>query len=522
MLTRETIKKNTGIIDSLYSRFKSSPEYIAMEESDKYYHMDNTTIMGRKNMVTLSEDRTEEDENGVNTVYTYTTTKEDTTKANNKIPHGFHYELVNQCKNFLAGNPVRLSWKNVTPADEFKVELDRILNDWNDWGTFNQIMIKDAQKYGKSYARVSIHPRTGQLRFLPISPKELVVLKDEFEDIYLALRYYEIDSYNDEGEVVKVKYCEVLDDEKKDVYTQQKGKWIHDEEVSMFEVQTSHGDVVTRSESKSWGKVPIIEWKFTDDGINALAPIKDFIDLADSNLSDFANDLDDINELVWILKNYNGQDLNEFLRDVKETKAIKVGADGDVRTERNELPYKARVELYDIVIRNIYRFGRGIDFTDRSNLGNITGTGLKWSYELLEEKANELELHGQKALDDLMEFVFIYMRQEGTLKDDYDATSIEFIFDRSLMINEQENVDTMLKFNQMGSLKTALENTSIVHDVDEELSRIEEEGDDFDVNAVMEALDGRVERTEDPDDFEESDVEVSQGSKDSGGKPTKE
>ena len=64
---------------------------------------------------------------------------------------------------------------------------------------------------------------------------------------------------------------------------------------------------------------------------------------------------------------------------------------------------------------------------------------------------------------------------------EFNVNNLDFIFDRSLMINEQENVDTALKYSTFGSKKTALEHTDWVTDVDEELKLIQEEGGVSDV-----------------------------------------
>lgn len=502
--TREMFRERPEMITVVKNRHYGSELYKKMEESDNYYHMENEVIMGRRNMVAINGSKKVEELDGSYYVYDYTEVKEDTTAANNKVPHGFHYELVNQCKNFLAGQPVRVSWKHVTPDDDFKLELDRILNDYNDWGTFNQIMIKDAQKYSKAFARVAIHPITGRLRFVPISPKDVVPFYDDFGDMYTAIRFYKVEELTEDGSVIDKEYAEVLDHSMKDTYDISGTTPVHVSEEPLLQRTIEYGNGESRVEDLNWGKVPIIEWRFTDDGINALEPIKHFIDLADANISDYANDLDDINELIWVLKGYPNQDLGEFMKDMKERKAIKVGQDGDVRAERNELPYQARKELYEIIIRNIYRFGRGIDFTDRSNLGNITGTGLKWSYELLEEKANELEQNGQKALDDLFYFIFKYMEEQG-FDNDYDATNVEFLFDRSLMINEAEMMDNTLKFSQVGSLRTALEHNRWVDDVDEELIRINEDDESWEISD-----DRPIERDSYAEEIIEDDEEVPQ------------
>ena len=519
MLTRKKIQNNPIIIDSLRDEFVNSELYQNMLISDEYYYMNNTDVMSRRQLVTINGDKKVIEDDGSYRIVKFSETKEDTTKANNKIPHGFHYELVSQCKNFLAGNPVKVTYKHLDDFDSFddddnlnelKRSVDYILNDVNSWGTFIQVMIKNAQKHSKSFARVNVDSK-GQFRFTPLTAKEVIPLYDDYGDIYLALRMFTRAEYNDKGEKVNVEYVEVLDDSFKDVYQKEKEWKLIEHEVPLFSKVTDYGLNDTKlTENLSWGKVPIIEWKFTDDEINSLQPIKPFIDLVDGNLSDFANDLDDINELIWILRNYNGQDLAEFMRDAKENKAIQVGEDGDVRTERNELPYKARVELYDISIRNIYRFGRGIDFTDRSNLGNITGTGLKWSYELLEEKANELEQYGQRALDDLFSFLFIYLKEQGDLKEDLNATHVEFLFDRSLMIDESEVIDNGMKFAAYGSLETALEHIPWVDDVDEELKRINSDGGATDMRG--EYYDRQIERDIDSEDGEDADKSAEEDS----------
>ena len=92
-----------------------------MLESDAYYDMKNTQIMERRNVMAMAKQGTSTSEDGEVHVFTYTQIQEDKSKANNKIPHGFHYELVNQCKNFLAGNPVRVTWKHMENFNESEI-----------------------------------------------------------------------------------------------------------------------------------------------------------------------------------------------------------------------------------------------------------------------------------------------------------------------------------------------------------------------------------------------------------------
>ena len=60
--------------------------------------------------------------------------------------------------------------------------------------------------------------------------------------------------------------------------------------------------------------------------------VKDLIDQYDLVVSGFANDLADIQEVIFVLRNYGGEDLNTFLSELKRYKAIKV--EGDSRRRR--------------------------------------------------------------------------------------------------------------------------------------------------------------------------------------------
>lgn len=214
---------------------------------------------------------------------------------------------------------------------------------------------------------------------------------------------------------------------------------------------------------------PIIEWKFNKDCIPTLSNIKDFIDLQDINLSDLANNVEDIQEAIWILENYNGQNLQEFMEDLKIKKAVKVGAGGSAHSETVQIPIEARAKLYELCDKNIYKFGFGINFSDRQSLGNVTGVGLRWSYAPLEQKANGIENNGQEPLNNFFNILF------KLLGIDYDSNDLEFVFDRTMIANEQEQTSTVMSASSHLSQKTILSNLPMVKDVDEEIKQLEEE-----------------------------------------------
>ena len=125
----------------------------------------------------------------------------------------------------------------------------------------------------------------------------------------------------------------------------------------------------------------------TDD----LKNIKPLIDTYCKVFSGFVNDLEDIQEVIFVLTNYGGADLGQFLRDLKDYKAIQIESDGDgdhsgVSTLTIELPVDAREKLLEITRKCIFEQGMGID-PDPQNFGNSSGVALQFLYSLLEQKA---------------------------------------------------------------------------------------------------------------------------------------
>ena len=66
------------------------------------------------------------------------------------------------------------------------------------------------------------------------------------------------------------------------------------------------------------------------------------MDLKDVVVSGFANDIEDIQQIIYILENYGGTDLNEFLSDLKRYKTVKTesidGNSGGLPTLSIDIP----------------------------------------------------------------------------------------------------------------------------------------------------------------------------------------
>lgn len=139
------------------------------------------------------------------------------------------------------------------------------------------------------------------------------------------------------------------------------------------------------------GEVPFFPFFNNNINTNDLINIKPLIDVYCKVFSGFVNDLEDIQEVIFVLTNYGGANLGEFMRDLKNYKAIKLENDGDgdrsgVSTLTIELPVEARDKLLTTARKCIFEQGQGID-PDPVNFGNSSGVALGFLYSLLELKS---------------------------------------------------------------------------------------------------------------------------------------
>ena len=478
-MNRLQIQNYPKILDTIISDFLSSKHYQEMLESDEYYEFKNKVISERQKKMMLYENK-ELVVNGISQTESLPYLVNDLSKANHKIIHGYHYELIKQCTDYLSGRPIRISWKDdVVVSPMIKEKIDEILYRDNSWGKFNQKNISNAQKYKYSFSRLVIDAK-GKLRLVNVDSKQVIHFLDDYGQLECVIRLFSQEEYDSKGVKNVVEYAEVYDETYKDIYVKKGGKYEFYNQETLLYIQNSYenddNEITAEITPVPWNKIPWIMWKFNDDEIDALRPIKTFIDILDLDLSDLANNIDDIQDAIWILENYQGQSIEEFMEDLKIKKAINVGEGGSVDRKTLEIPHEARMKLYETCEKNIYKFGRGIDFSRRDDLGNSTGVALKWSYGPLDQKADEIEEQGQEALNTLFDLLLQYIDLTHVNVNDYiNSNSVEFIFDRTLITNEKEKVEMLLGSTSMISRQTIVENHPFVPDSEVELKRLNED-----------------------------------------------
>lgn len=194
--------------------------------------------------------------------------------------------------------------------------------------------------------------------------------------------------------------------------------------------------------------------------------LKTKIDLLEIILSDFGNNLEDMQDVYWTIKNYDGQGLSEFIREMKQHKAIKVGDDGDVKSHTTDVPYQAREVAIKILKKQIFSDSMALDTEDMS--GTLTTVEINARRENLNLKIDDFENEAHNFMNSVMQ---IYQEIYGEVEK-YNLTFI-----RSGLINETEIIDNIIKIRSDIDHRTALElNPMIDNDnIDVILERMKEE-----------------------------------------------
>lgn len=216
------------------------------------------------------------------------------------------------------------------------------------------------------------------------------------------------------------------------------------------------------------GEVPFIPFWNNNIHTNDLWNIKHLIDVYDKVFSGFINDLDDVQELIFILTGYGGTDLNGFLQELKKYKVIKLDDEegAGVSTLNIEIPIEARNSVLEATRKAIFEQGQGFD-PQPENFGNQSGEALKFMYALIEMKVGLMETEFRLGFAKLVRAI---CNLENITCDVINQT-----WTRTRIKNDTELANICKDSVGVISKKTILKNHPFVEDVEEELKQLKKE-----------------------------------------------
>ena len=220
-----------------------------------------------------------------------------------------------------------------------------------------------------------------------------------------------------------------------------------------------------------FGEVPFIPFFNNNIGTGDLKRVKKFIDVYDKVFSGFVNDLEDIQEIIFVLTNYGGTDLKSFLQNLKQRKVVDMQSDGadektGLDTIKIDIPVEAREKVLNICEKQIYKQGQGVDPNPES-FGNSSGVALEYLYSLLELKVGLAETEFRLGFGKL---VRLLCKSSGI-----QINTIIQTWTRNKIHNDAETADMASKSKGIISDETIVKNHPWVDNPEDEIKRLKEQ-----------------------------------------------
>jgi SPP1 family phage portal protein len=228
-----------------------------------------------------------------------------------------------------------------------------------------------------------------------------------------------------------------------------KKKWEYEKEVPIIRKSKVIADETIEEQSVELSQPPFAICFNNDEWKTDLQPIKSFVDIYDKVNSDFANNIIDFQEIYHTVKNYDGQDLEEFNEQLKRLKVVPVGEDGEMQTHQIEVPVEAKKTFLELTRKNIFEFGMAVDVQNIAT-GNATVVAIQSMYENLNMKAADFEQELQDFWRQVIKLTneFNLITGSAAVLDNY------LIFDKSMISNVNEVYERLSKW--IGTIPTEI------------------------------------------------------------------
>lgn len=436
--------------------------------------------------------------------------QEDTTKSNIKISHPFFTELVDQeVQYMLSGKEGFVKSDNPDLQDY----LNEYFNDNEDFMAELYEVITGCISKGFEYA-YAYKNAEGKTAFQCADSMGVVEIREkETDDGCAYVIYWYIDRIGKDGK--KIKRIQVWNDKEVTSFMQEDdGSIIPDENVKPNPRQhityKKPGD--DNIYYDNFGLIPFFRLDNCKKQFSGLKPIKALIDDYDLMSCGLSNNIQDTNEALYVVKGFQGDNLDELMVNIKAKKHIGVDDDGGVEIHTVDIPYQARQTKLDLDEKNIFRFGMGVNTEGLKDTSATTSIAIKSAYSLLDLKVNKLEIRLKQFMRKLLKVVLKEINNEN--KTDFQQKDVYFDFQREIITNAQENAQIELTDAQRKQTEITTLLNLANHLDDETLMQLICEQLDIDYNDIKDKL---PQQEEDPTAAAQAALQNIQPDDDDGG-----
>lgn len=449
---KDRITDEQYVVNEINS-FKLSKRRKVMLDGERYY-VGAHDILSRKRTVIGEKGELEEVKN----------------LPNNRIVDNQYKKMVDQKNNYLLGQPFSVQCEN----EQYAKLLKQVFN--KKFQRLLKAIGEDSLNCGLGWLFIYYDER-GELAFKRLKPYEIIPGWKDSEHTVLdyAIRLYEVIMYEGKQEKV-VEKVEIYDENGINYFELSDGGTLKPTEP-YFQNYFTITDEQGVETGYNWLKMPLIPFKYNTKEIPLIKMVKSLQDGLNIIESNFQNSMEeDTRNTILVLKNYDGQNLGDFRKNLATLGAVKVrtvdGADGGVdklTIEVNSENYKAIIEIFK---KAIIENAMGYDAKDDRLSGNPNQMNIQSMYSDIDLDANGMETEYQASFEELLWFINCHFANMGM--GDFEGEGVDIIFNRDILISEGEVIDNVNKSQDL-SLETRIAMHPWVDDVQAELERINKE-----------------------------------------------
>lgn len=463
---------NVNLIMNKIYAYKESGVRKLMETGEKYYNNDNVINERKRFYIGRHGEKIEAP-----------------LLANNKLAHSFLKKLVDQKASYLLSKAFTIECEDKS--------FEELLNTYFNKSFRRQLknLSKDAIKMGISWVQI-YYDKTGKLSFDRLDPKGIIPIWHDSEHTVLEgiIKTYRIISYTLSGqknEITKIEYWttegvwyyelradKLVPDPDKESTQYKSGHF----QVQIEELDEETGETKTVIKEAIWDKIPFVWLKYNPEEVPLIKYVKDLIDDYDLRRSDSSNDIEDEPNSLKVVKDYQGTDKSEFVKNVAQFGTAFVKGEGDVRIESNNIDDSKLVNHTKQTRKDLYELGRGVD-TQEESLGNSSGVALGYRFMDLDLDCDDLKVEVSVYLEQVAWFIQMTEYSLGRLEN-LEPIDFSVEFNMDTLMSESDVIADCKNSVGIISNDTIIQNHPWVDNVTEELSKLASQQEEEDKRAM--------------------------------------
>ena len=176
-------------------------------------------------------------------------------------------------------------------------------------------------------------------------------------------------------------------------YSGEQGQELHPKRDYIIHKETTNIGGTEIVGGENYASFPIVPFWGNKYHQSEFVGMREDIDAYDLIKSGFANDLDDVSQIYWVIQNAGGMDdidLLEFMKRLKTLHAANVDDNQTVTPQTINIPVEARETLLKRLRSDIYEDFMALDTKNIAD-GAVTATQIEAGYEPMNAKADKYE-----------------------------------------------------------------------------------------------------------------------------------